>query len=155
MEADKKMEWSALEYEERERGNDWFWALGVIVVASSIASFIYGNFFFGLLLIISGTLLWSFAVKKPDLVFYEINKKGLKIKTRLYPYDKIKAFWVKKESDIPVLFIKSERPFMPIISMPIKIEYADNIRSMMLENKVPEEEMKEHISEKIMDSLGF
>ena len=155
MEADKKIEWSALEYEEKERENDWFWALGVIVVAGSVASFIYGNFFFGLLLIISGILLGSFAIKKPDLVFYELNKKGLKIRTRLYPYEKIKAFWVKKESENPLLFIKSERPFMPIISMPIKAEYAEDIKNIMLLNEVPEEEMKEHVSEKIMDSLGF
>ena len=120
MDGDKKLEWTALEYEEKERGVDWFWALGIIVVASSVASFIYGNFFFGLLLIIGGILLGAFAVKKPDLVFYELNKKGLKIKNRLFPYENIKSFWVKRDNIKPILFIKSERLFMPIISMPVK-----------------------------------
>jgi hypothetical protein len=155
MDPNKKLEWTALEYEEKERGNDWFWALGVIVVASSIASFIYGNFFFGLLLIIGGILLGVFAIKKPYFVFYELNEKGLKIKNRLYPYENIKAFWVKKEGEKPILFIRSERLFMPIISMPIKQNLTEEIKNMMLKNDVPEEEMKEHPSEKIMDSLGF
>jgi hypothetical protein len=155
MEQNEKIEWTALEYEEKERGNDWFWALGVIVVASSITSFIYGNFFFGIFLIIGGILLGMFAVKKPDLVFYELNEKGLQIKNRLYPYEKIKAFWVKKDSDDSTLFIKSERLFMPLLSMPIKQNLAEVIRNTMLQNNVLEEEMKEHISEKIMESLGF
>ncbi len=155
MDGDKKLEWTALEYEEKERGVDWFWALGIIVVASSVASFIYGNFFFGLLLIIGGILLGAFAVKKPDLVFYELNKKGLKIKNRLFPYENIKSFWVKRDNIKPILFIKSERLFMPIISMPVKQNLVEEIRNFMLLGNVLEEEMKEHPSEKIMDSLGF
>lgn len=155
MDSKEKIEWSALEYEEKERGNDWFWALGVIVVAGSIASFIYGNLFFGLLLIISGILLGSFAIKKPDLVFYEINQKGLKIKNRLYAYEKIKAFYVKNDIEKPTLFIRSERLFMPVLSIPIKQNDAEEIKNFMLTNNVPETEIKEHISEKIMESLGF
>lgn len=155
MDQNKKLEWSALEYEERERGADWFWALGVIIVASSIASFIYANYFFGLFLILGGILLGVFAVKKPDLVFYELNEKGLKIKNRLYPYENIKSFWVEKEGEKPLLFIKSERLFMPIISVPIEQNSAEEIKNFMLEFNVPVEEIKEHMSEKIMDFLGF
>lgn len=155
MDSNKKLEWTALEYEEKERGNDWFWALGVIVVASSVTSFIYSNYFFGLLLIIAGILLVIFAVKKPDLVFYELNEKGLKIRNRLFPYENIKSFWIKKEGEKPMLFIKSERLFMPIISMPINPNHMEEIKNAMLSKNVLEEEMKEHVSEKIMDSLGF
>ncbi|MEK7088891.1 MAG: hypothetical protein AAB913_02045 [Patescibacteria group bacterium] len=155
MDSDKKLEWTALEYEEKERGNDWFWALGVIVVAGSVTSFIYSNYFFGLLLIIGGILLGAFAIKKPDLVFYELNEKGLKIRNRLFPYENIKSFWVKREGEKPTLFIKSERLFMPIISMPIEQNFAEEIRNFMLGGNVIEEEIKEHPSEKIMDSLGF
>ena len=155
MDLNKKLEWTTLEYEEKKKDNDWFWALGIIIVASATTSFIYGNYFFGLFLIIGGILLALFAVKKPDLVFYELNEKGLKIRTRLFLYENIKSFWVQKEETKPMLFIKSERLFMPIITMPIKYESAGEIRNFMLENNVLEEEMKEHISEKIMDSLGF
>lgn len=150
-----KLEWTALEYEEKERGNDWFWTLGVIVLASAITSFIYANYFFGLFLIIGGILLGVFAVKKPDLVFYELNEKGLKIRNRLFPYVNIKSFWVKTNIEKPTLFIKSERLFMPIISMPIDPNHTGEIKKAMLAKGVPEEEMKEHVSEKIMDSLGF
>jgi len=156
----EKLEWSALEYEEKERSRDWFWALGIIVVTSSIAAIIFGNYFFAVLLLISGLLLGFFAIKKPEMVSYELDEKGLKIKTRLYPYESIKSFWVQTDSTgdsalQPTLFIKSERAFMPILSIPIENKLAENIRSMMLSKNIIEEEMREHLSEKIMEILGF
>ena len=154
MEEKEKIEWSALEYEEKERSVDWFWALGIIVVAGSITSLIYGNYFFAILLILSGILLGFFAIKKPEMVSYELNKKGLKIKTRLFPYESMKSFFVQTTPK-PMLFVKSSRMFMPILSMPIEDNLAEDIRSLLLSNNVQEEEMKEGPSEKIMERLGF
>ena len=90
-----KLEWSALEYEERERSADWFWALGIIVVCGVAAAAIFGNYFFAALLLLSGVLLGFFAVKKPDTVSYELNAKGLKIRNQIYSYENIKSFWVQ------------------------------------------------------------
>lgn len=153
--AEKKLEWSALEYEEKERDPDWFWALGVIIVAGAITSFIYNNYFFGLLLIVGGILLGFFAIRKPELIFYELNKKGLKIRDRVYLYKNIKFFWIKKHEEKTALLIMSERMFMPMISIQIDETISEEVRNFMLEGNVLEKEIKEHMSEKIMDSLGF
>ena len=155
-----RLEWTALEYEEKERDPDWFWALGIIVVTSSIASIIYSNYFFAVLIILSGGLLGFFAKKEPDLVSYELNAKGLRIRTRLYPYENIKSFWVQVAhpedvEDKDFLFVKTERFFMPILVIPIDVSMAEEVRNIMLDRNIPEEEMREHASEKIMDRLGF
>lgn len=158
---EEKLNWSALEYEEKERQVDWFWALGVIVIASSLAAIIFGNYFFAILLIVGGLLMGFFAIKKPDMVFYELNEKGLKIRDRIYLYENIKAFWVQKPlSDDgkvmpPALFIKSQRLLVPVFSVPIEETSVVKIHNLMLAHDVPEEEMKEHPSEKIMEALGF
>jgi hypothetical protein len=154
MEEKKKIEWTMPEYNEKERNNDWFWALGVIVVASSITSIIFGSYFFAVFIVLSGILIVMFALKKPDMVSYELNEKGLQIRNRLFPYEEIKSFWVQKETK-PTLFIKSGRLFMPVISMPIESSLADEIKNKMIENQIIEEEMKEHFSEKIMEYIGF
>ena len=154
MDAQEKLEWSALEYEERERGNDWFWALGIIVLASVVTSVIYGNYFFAVLITLGGILLGFFAIKKPDVVFYELNQKGLKIGSRFYPYENISAFWVREEPR-PTLFIHSERFFMPIISIPIVKIYSSQIRDIFISKNINEKEMREPTAEKIIDSLGF
>jgi hypothetical protein len=158
--SNEKLVWSALEYEEKERSQDWFWALGIIVITSSIAAIIFENYFFAVLLVLSGVLLGFFAIKKPDIVTYELNPKGLIIRNRLYPYEKIKSFWIQidiqGETDLrPIFFIHSERAFMPILSIPIDETIAGDIHSIMLSKNIPEVEMKEHASEKIMEVLGF
>ena len=94
------------------------------------------------------------------MIQYELNAKGLLIRNRLYPYENIKSFWVQlgatPESNIkPMLFIHSERAFMPIITIPIEEIMAEDIHSIMLAQNIPEVEMQEHPSEKIMEALGF
>ena len=156
----EKLSWSALEYEEKERSQDWFWALGVTVATASIASIIFENYFFAALLVLSGLLLGFFAIKKPNITTYELNNTGLKIDHRLYPYKNIKSFWVQLDTSgetnlKPILFIHSERTFMPILTIPIDETIATKIHFLLSEKKVEEIEMKEHVSEKIMEVLGF
>jgi hypothetical protein len=154
-----KVSWSAPEYEHKERSSDWFWALGIIVVASFGAAVIYGNYFFAVLILLAGILLGFFATKPPGVVEYELNNHGVLIRDRLYPYENIKSFWVATSSSRlpskPTLFIKSERVFMPIISIPIEDAWAEDIADIMLSKNIPEEEMAEHPSEKIMEYFGF
>ena len=156
---EEKLSWTAPEYEEKEKSTDWFWALGIIVITSAITSIIYGNYFFAILLLLGGTLLGVFAKKKPSMISYELNENGLHIGDRIYIFDHIKAFYVQEHNDNkqhkPTLFIKTERPFMPILSIPIENEWVNEIHNLMLEKNIKEEEMREHVSEKIMESLGF
>ncbi len=157
---DKKITWSALEYEEKERTDDWFWALGIIIVTSSIASIIFENYFFAVLLVLAGVLLGFFATKNPEMLTYELNVDGLVVRNRLYPYENIKSFWVQVDDSPlnnikPLLFIHSERIFMPVITIPIQKIMAEDIHSIFLSQEIPEIPMKEHPSEKIMEILGF
>ena len=98
-------------------------------------------------------MLGFFAIRKPETITYELNVKGLKAGTRLFPYETIKSFFVQEIH--PTLFIKSERFFMPIISIPIEGSMIAEVHDIFLSQNIPEEEMKEHISDKIMESLGF
>lgn len=156
----EKLSWSAPEYEDKERSKDWFWALGIIIVTSSIAAIIFNDYFFAALLIISGILLGFFAVKKPMEIFYELNNKGLKVGSRIYPYENIKSFWVQitqheEENTKPLLFIHSERVFMPVITIPIRETDAEEIHYILSSKNIREIEMKEHPTDKIMEALGF
>ena len=158
-----KLQWSALEYEERERNPDWFWALGIIVVTSALTSIIYGNYFFAFFILLSGGLLGFFGKRAPEVVTYELNRKGFKIRNRVYLYENIKSFWVQMAHEgtpehaslKPTLFIKTERFFMPVLSIPIENNLAHEIHDIMTAQDIPEEEMREHASEKVMEFLGF
>ena len=53
MDTNEKINWSALEYEVKERSQDWFWALGIIVATSAVAAIIFSDYFFAGLLVLS------------------------------------------------------------------------------------------------------
>ena len=150
----EKINWALPEYPEKEHSIEWFWALGVIVVASTITSVIYENYFFAGILVIGGVLMGYFADKKPDIISYELNDRGFLINNRLYEYKNIHAFWVRQDIN-PTLFLKSERVFMPILIIPIEEEKALSIREYLLTKKIEEVEMKEHPGEAVMEYLGF
>lgn len=149
-----KLSWSALEYEVKERSNDWFWALGVIAVTAALTAIIYNNYFFAALILISAGLLWFFAIKAPDIVTYSLTEKGLKVRSHFYPYENIHTFWLQKEEK-PLLFVKTERFFIPVVTIPVEEGLIEEIRDILSEQDIPQEEMKEHPSERIMDTLGF
>jgi len=156
----ENIEWSALEYEEKDRGRDWFWALGIIVLTSSAAAFLYGNYFFAGFLIIGGAMLGFLAIRKPNDVSYKLSKRGFHIGTTLYPYERIRSFWVQRETSQPMplrplLFIHSERFFLPILVAPLHEDIGEQIHDFLQKKGIPEEEMKEHVMEKIMEVLGF
>lgn len=154
MEESNKIEWSALEYEDKERGSDWYFALGIIIVAGSVASIIFGNYFFAGLLVLGGLLLGFFAKNKPSTIYYELGEKGLRMQNRIYPYENIKSFYIETEGH-PMFLFRSERFFMPVIAIPVDLEIGEAIRYVMLEKGIPEEKMSEHSSVKVMDRLGF
>ena len=163
MDSDKKISWSALEYEEKERSKDWFWALGIIVVTSAIAAIIFEDYFFAVLIVIIGALFSFLAVRKPRAISYEVNAKGVQAGTHLYPYGNIHSFWVRsatlrdhEENDVlrPMLFIRIQRLFVPIFSIPIDDSIAENIDAQLKEAGIVEARMQEHPSEHIMEMLG-
>ena len=149
------IKWELPEYTHKEKSNDWYWALAVVVVCGSIASVIYGNYFFAALLIIGGVLMGFFAGKKPDWVEYELNERGFKMKNRIHPYENIKHFWVDEKGAEPMLLVYSDRPFMPVITAPIQPELGVVIREKFLQNEVEEKEIDEGPTSKIMDAIGY
>ena len=148
------LEWSLPEYEDKERSRDWYWTFGIIIFCASITSIIYNNYFFAALLILGGLLLGYFSIRKPRIVYHKLGEKGLIIGNNLYLYKTIKSFSIQM-SPRPMLVVHSARAFMPIITVPIEEEMIPLIEEIMLYNEVPEENIKPHSAETIMDSLGF
>ncbi len=148
--------WEAFEYKDRALKTDWFWALGIIALAGSIASFIYGNFLFGVFIILASIAVVFFGTVKPKLVRYEITEGGIIYENNFYPFETLHAFWMNEldETDKKVL-IKSERMFVPILTLPYDTdEQAENIYEI-LADIVPEEPLQEPWGHLIMERLGF
>lgn len=152
-----RLRWSAYEFEYREKTNDWFWAVGIIIVCIASISIIYSNILFAVFIVLAGGFLILTSHKEPRILDFRINEKGFYINDTLYEYSKIVYFWVEhNKHSAPKLLIRLNRSINPILIIPIEtdVENSESIRDYLLDY-IPEEKIHEPASQKIMEYLGF
>jgi len=152
---DYSISWESLEYDFFEKSSDWFWALGIVSISIAITSIIFNNLLFAILILIGAFALAIYAVRKPDLVKYEVNQRGIMINETLYPYSSLDSFWVEHNVERPKLLVSSKKILMPHIVIPLNPELdTDDLRDYLLDY-VDEEEQREPLASRIMEYLGF
>jgi hypothetical protein len=149
------LEWEAFEYKEKKRKPDWFWALGIIAVAGSAVAFIYGNFLFGIFIILTAASMIYFGMTKPQIIKHVITTDGVVFDGRLYPYERLKSFWIDELNGEKRLIIKSDKTFMPIMVLPFEDDETGEEIHDLFSQILEEEEIHESFAHKIMDRLGF
>ncbi|MFA5651962.1 MAG: hypothetical protein WC933_01210 [Candidatus Paceibacterota bacterium] len=152
---ENKISWQALEYKRKDKTADWYWAVGLIALSIVIISFITHNVFFAVLVIISTAILLSFSITAPRMLNISINQKGLAVEKDLYPFATLESFWVEgKDEDNQKILFKSKKILMPLIMVPLEEHHHLDVREFLLQY-LPEVEMHESTSKKIMEKLGF
>lgn len=147
-----KISWQALEYHFTEKSQDWYWALGIVAVAIAIASILYDNILFAVLILVGAFALAIYAGRRPEIITVETNKKGVVVNDTLYPFASLESFWVEENDN--KLLLKSKKTLMPLIAIPLGDTNPKNLRSFLLE-LLTEEEHHEPASQKLMEHLGF
>jgi hypothetical protein len=150
------IEWSAPEYSHKERGNDWFWAIGLItIIACGVAIWLH-NYVFAVFLLISGCCLIMFTLRHPQDVTYLIETKGLTMGKDLHSWKSIKSFNIKNnDSDAYAkLMIETSKYFLPIYTIPLPKDMIDKTKETLL-MVIPRSEIDESKSMVFMEKLGF
>ncbi len=149
------LKWQATEYHHYKRSTDWFWAVGIITICIAVLAFIFNNALFGILILLSAGILVFYALRTPEDVEYEINKRGIMVGKELHPYMTLEAFWIETRSNIePKIILKSKKSFLPYIIIPVHNESADEVADV-LRNFLEEKELSEPTAHKVMEYLGF
>jgi len=149
------VEWQAFEYVQKNRRPDWFWALGIIAVAGSVVAFLYGNFLFGIFVILAAGAMMFFGVTKPHRINYKISTDGLIFDGRIYPYERLISFWMEEVEGEKRLLVKSDKTFLPVMVMPFEDDETGEDIYSVLSQILDEEEIRESNAHKIMERLGF
>lgn len=150
------LSWEAYEYKDRDMKMDWFWALGIIALAGSVASFIWGNFLFGIFIILASVAVVYFGTMKPKRITYEITTGGIVYEGMFYPFETLHAFWLNEQDPTDKkLLIKSERWLVPILTLPYEDDDIADLIFEALDDVIPEEPLHEPWGQLIMERLGF
>jgi hypothetical protein len=147
--------WEAPEHHHVEKGNDWFWALGLLSIAGSSAAFIFGNVLFGIVILLGAITMVILAMQEPKVIPFAVLTRGIRVGNELYPYSTLESFTIDEDHRHgPQLLIKSKKLLMPLLIMPVPPEYVDDIDDL-IGGRLPEEHLEEPVAHRILEFFGF
>jgi hypothetical protein len=154
-EAKRSIYWEAPEHNHIEKTADWYWVLGILAIAASVASIIFDNTLFGILILLAAMTMFITGNKHPRVIPLEVSLRGIRIDTDLYPYATLESFYIDEENHTgPQLLVKSKKLFVPLLILPIPEEYVADIENIVA-SRIMEEHLEEPLSHKIMEFVGF
>jgi hypothetical protein len=155
MDGPRAVSWEAPEFYYTEKGADWYFALGIIVVSCAVAALFLGNILLALLSIIAGMALAVAAAKRPAVVPFAVTVRGVRIGNALYPFGHLESYHIDEDDPRgPQLLLHAKRKFMPLLIMPLPPEYVDEIESI-LRGRLPEDYLEESLAVKVLEYFGF
>ncbi len=146
--------WDAPEHNHIEKNNDWYWAVSIITITASALAFIFGNFMFGIFILVASFALVVHSSKHPKTIHCEINDRGVVINGILYPFLNLESFWIDAHTEPAKIIIKPNKTFMPYINIHIENVDREHVRDILL-NYIAETEHAEPLSQQILERLGF
>jgi len=155
--AEDDIRWQAPEYEHYEKTPDWYWGLGLIAAALIALALYLDNLLFAFVIAIGAFAVALYAARKPLTVEYSFTDRGLKIENTLYPYQTLQRFWFEETADGErrTLLLESNKPLTPLISIPVGTDVGTRELRELLLKYLPEEEIAEPASQRIMEWFRF
>lgn len=154
---EKELKWEALEYTQKNHTVDWYWTVGLVTVVVIVACIFFKNYLLAFLILVGIGTLTYLTVRKPEHVSIVVDSKGILIRNDMYPYRNLKAFWVEEEpqeNGDRHLLIMTSRTYSPLLAIPLGDVAPEIIRQGLLPY-LKEEEMRESVSHKFVEMLGF
>ena len=150
-----RISWEIEEYNHREKGPDWFWALGVIAIASAAIAVIFHDVLFAIFIIIAALVLGFYAAREPEVIEIAISDEGIRIRNFFHSFEKMKGFSIDENDLGNHLIIETSRVVAPVISIALPFTINPESLRQLLLTRLPEKEFKEQLHPRIMEHLGF
>lgn len=151
------LEWEGREYEHNPKSADWYWALGIIAVAVTVALILFHNYLLAFLAIVATAAIALHAAKQPPLHRFRLVEDGLMIGDDLHPFDRMISFSVLEDIEgkyPPVLSVKTESWHSPHLMIPLAGVDADLVYAYFLHH-VDESDHHHTFSDLVAAWLGF
>lgn len=151
------VEWEGREYDHNPKSADWYWALGIVAVAGSIAAILFGNILFAFLIIIAAVAIALHATKEPPIHTFRLLDTGLMVGEDMHPYEHMHSFTVLEDIEAefpPLLSIKTKSWHSPHLVIPLEGVDVDLIYAHFLHH-VEEADHPHTLSDLVAAWLGF
>lgn len=151
------LEWEGREYDHNPKDSDWYWVVGIIAVAGTVASLLFSNYLFALLVLIAAATLALHAAKVPPVHRFRLVEDGIYIGDQLHTFARMISFSVLEDVEgeyPPMISIKTESWLSPHLIIPLEGVDVDAIYNYFLQH-VDESEHTHTLSDLVAAWLGF
>ncbi|MDP1707087.1 MAG: hypothetical protein Q8L30_00805 [bacterium] len=151
------LEWEGREYDHNPKSSDWYWSLGIIAVAGIVASVLFDNYLFAILIAIAAATLAVHASKHPPLHRFRLVEQGIMIGDETHRFERMISFSVLEDIDgelPPMLSIKTESWLSPHLIIPLGGVDADVVYAYFFQH-VDEGEHEHTFVDLVAAWLGF
>lgn len=148
------LEWHSPEHHFDKKENDWYWILGIIALGASVLAFYFGNFLFGVFIIIASLTVGMLSYKETKVVPIKIVHKGIIFGRHLYPWMSFRSFWIEDEHTHGArILLHPTSSYLPLTVIPINEEVdLNDVRDVLLEF-LAEEFLAESLVHKWFDKI--
>lgn len=147
--------WQTRERKVRTRKPDWYWILGIVAAALAIASILFGNILFAIVIITGAIALGFASAGSTNSYTISLTNRGILIDNTLFPYENIVSFCIfEYENEPEVLSLRTKSIFAPQLSIPLIGVDPFEVYEI-LEHFVEEEAHDDGLFERLVDFLGF
>lgn len=129
------LEWEGREYDHTPKSSDWYWALGIIAGAGTIAAILFSNYLLAVMIGVAAASLALHAAKKPPLHRFRLVEQGIVIGDELHPFKRMISFCLLEDTEgtlPPMISIKTESWLSPHLVIPLEGVDVDVVYSYFL-----------------------
>ncbi len=151
------LEWRGTEYDYNPKSADWYWALGIIAVAGTIAAVLFGNYLLGVVVVVAAVSLALHAAKRPSVHRFRLVEQGIIIGEELHTFERMISFSVLEDIEgkhPPMISVKTESWLSPHLIIPLEGVNADTVFNYFLQH-VEEDAHHHTFSDLVAAWIGF
>lgn len=151
-----EVEWTASEFIAHIKGANWYLMYGLAVVALTAFVFLVTSrdIVSSSIVFVVGIIFGFFSAKKPRVLHYGLNKTGVIIEQKSYPYTGFKSFSVIDDGPVHSLILMPMRRFAPTISIFFATDDEQKI-VQKLSDYLPVEHAKYDAVDRFMQHIRF
>lgn len=147
--------WTASEFVEHEKSAGWYLQfILAVIVGLGLMYFITRDVISLIVLSLVAIVFLVVAKRKPRVLSYGVDERGVKVGVKLYPYSTFKSFAVVEEGAIHSIMLLPLKRFMPSITLYYDPKDEQRIVDA-LGGALPEEERKQDNVDKFMRKIRF
>lgn len=147
--------WRAREFEQKEKPLTWFLGLGMILLCLIVVGLLTKNYFFAVLVVLTGFVLVQYAIKEPRARTFVIEESDLVIDAQRYPFESFSSFWIFYDPpQLKELSFRSKQRFMPYVRIPLANQDPVVIRRALMKH-LPERKHRQWLFDEFVERLGF